>query len=73
MTLTPDITRAVIGIIIVVGFFAFVGVVLFGYVNVTDPTIAKLVGLMFGYIGGLLQPVILVYFGNAPTLPPPTE
>ena len=68
--MSPDITRAVIGIIIVIGFFAFVGVVLFGYVNVTDPTIAKLVGLMFGYISGLLQPVLLLYFGQSPPSPP---
>ena len=72
MTMTPDLTRAIIGITIVIGFFGFVGVVLFGYVNVLDPTIAKLVGLMFGYIGGLLQPVILVYFGQPPAAPPPT-
>ena len=70
--MTPDITRAIIGITIVVGFFAFVGTVLFGFVEVQDPTIAKLVGLMFGYISGLLQPVLLLYFGQSPP-PPPVE
>lgn len=69
--MTPDLTRAIIGITIVMGFFGIVAVVLFGFVDVADPTIAKLVGLVFGYVTGLMQPVLLLYFGQTPSPPPP--
>lgn len=60
--MTPDLVRAVLAITIVAGFFGIVGVVLFGFVNVSDPAIAKLVGAVFGYVTGLIQPVLLLYF-----------
>jgi len=60
--MTDALTRSIIAILIVVGFFGLIGVVLFGAVDVESPTIAKLLGLLFGYVSGLLQPIILRYF-----------
>ena len=69
--MNQDWTRAIIAILVVLGFFAFIGIVLFGFVDVAEPTLAKLVGLMFGDIAGLLQPIIVLYFGSVPSGPPP--
>jgi len=64
MTTHDAITRSIIAILIVVGFFGLIAVVLFGFVDVESPTIAKLLGLLFGYVSGLLQPIIVRYFNS---------
>ena len=74
--MTDDMTRTIIAFAIVIGFFAVVLVVLLGFVDVTDPTLAKLIGMMFGYLTALLNPVVFRYFGQTPpaaAVPPPTE
>lgn len=48
--------------IVILGFYGTVTVVLFGFVNVADPTLAKLAGGIFGYLTAILTPVISRYF-----------
>jgi hypothetical protein len=59
-----DLTRSIIAIIVIVGFFALVAVILVGYVDITSPEIAKLVGLLVGYIVAMMNPIIMRYFKN---------
>ena len=63
--MTEEITRLVISVLVVACFIAVVIVVLVGFVDVTDPTIAKLVGAVFGYVTAVLNPIILRYFGGS--------
>lgn len=58
-------TASIIAIVFIVGFFALMIVVLIGFVDVRDPSIAKLVGALFGYLTALLNPIIVRYF-NVP-------
>lgn len=60
--MNDDTTRAILAVVVVAGFFGVVGIVLFGFVNVDSPPIAKLAGLIFGYLTGIMQPVITRYF-----------
>jgi hypothetical protein len=55
-------TASIIAILFIVGFFALMIVVLMGFVDVADPSIAKLVGALFGYLTALLNPIIIRYF-----------
>jgi hypothetical protein len=59
---TEELTRTVIAVLIIAGFFALVAVVLLGFVDVASPEIAKLVGLLVGYVVAMLNPIILRYF-----------
>ena len=68
--MTDQVTRGIIALAVVGGFFGVMLVVLLGFVDVTEPTLAKLIGLIFGYTAAVLNPVIYRYFGQAPT--PPT-
>lgn len=57
----------VIAILVTLGFFAVVLVVLLGFVDIENAEMAKLVGVIVGYLTGLLQPVIMSYFkGDKP-------
>lgn len=69
--MTEAQTRSIIAIIIILGFFALVAVVLLGFVNIESPEIAKLVGLLVGYIVALLNPIIMRYFKEPPSPPAP--
>ena len=60
--MTEDQTRALIAIVVIVGFFVLVTVVLIGFVDITSPEIAKLVGLLVGYIVAMMNPIIMRYF-----------
>lgn len=57
-------TASALAIIVVIGFFVVMLVVLLGFVDVRDPTIAKLVGAVAGYLTAVLNPVIIAYFGK---------
>lgn len=59
-------TRLIIALLVIVGFFAIVAVVLLGFVDIDSPEIAKLVGLIVGYLVALLNPIILRYFEGPP-------
>lgn len=63
--MNDDSTRAIIAILVVVGFYGIIGVVLFGFVDVSDPTLAKLTGGIFGYITAIMTPVITRYFKDS--------
>jgi hypothetical protein len=52
----------IIAILVILGFFAVVLIVLMGFVNIENAEMAKLVGVIVGYLTGLLQPVIMSYF-----------
>lgn len=62
--MTEDQTRSVIAILVILGFFGLVAVVLIGFVDITSPEIAKLVGLLVGYIVALMNPIIMRYFNE---------
>ena len=57
-------TRLIIALAVVAVFIVVVLVVLLGLVDVADPTIAKLVGAVFGYVTAMLNPIIYRYFGE---------
>jgi hypothetical protein len=64
-------TRMAIALLVIVGFFVLVTVVLMGFVDITSPEIAKLVGLLVGYIVALMNPIIMRYFETS--IPPAKE
>lgn len=64
--MTDDQTRAAIAILVILGFFVLVTIVLIGFVDISSPEIAKLVGLLVGYITALLNPIIVRYFKEQP-------
>lgn len=57
----------IIAITVIVGFFVVMLAVLLGFVDVTEPTLAKLVGALFGYLTAMLNPIIVRYFGKGET------
>jgi hypothetical protein len=57
-------TRLAIALIIIVGFFGIVAFVLLGFVDIESAEISKLVGMIVGYLVGLMNPIILKYFEN---------
>jgi hypothetical protein len=63
--MTDQMTGTLIAFAILIGFFAVVLAVLLGFVDVKEPSIAKLVGMVFGYLTALLNPVVFRYFGPA--------
>ena len=64
-----ETTRMMIALIVIVGFFAVVAFVLLGFVDVQSTEIAKLVGLIVGYLVALMNPIILRYLETP--VPPP--
>jgi len=60
--MSEELTRSIIAVLVIAGFFALVSVVLLGFVDIASPEIAKLVGLLVGYVVALLNPIILRYF-----------
>lgn len=60
--MNDSLVASIIAILVIVGFFGIVAVVLIGFVDITSPEIAKLVGMLFGYLTALLNPIILRYF-----------
>jgi len=60
--MSDDFTRSAIAILVILGFFALVMTVLVGFVDITSPEIAKLVGVLVGYIVALINPIIMRYF-----------
>lgn len=60
--MNDSIVASVIAILVIVGFFGVVAVVLIGFVDITSPEIAKMVGMLFGYLTALLNPIIMRYF-----------
>ena len=69
--MTEERTRTVLALLMVAGFFAVMLVVLLGFVDVREPTIAKLVGALLGYLTAVLNPVIFRYFGGGQKENPP--
>jgi len=64
--------RSIIALTVIGGFFGLVLIILIGFVDITDPTIAKIAGTLVGYITALLNPIIMRYF-REPMGAPPTD
>jgi ABC-type dipeptide/oligopeptide/nickel transport system permease subunit len=62
-----EYTRALLVVIVFGGFFALMLAVLLGAVSVQSPEVAKLVGMIFGYLTGIMSPIIVRYFKNGET------
>lgn len=60
--MNDQLTAAIIAFVFIAGFFVLMLVILIGFVDVTEPSIAKLVGALFGYLTALLNPIIVRYF-----------
>lgn len=60
--MTDDWTRTLIVVMVFVAFVGLMLVVLLGLVEVSNPELAKLVGAIFGYLSGLLSPIVARYF-----------
>jgi hypothetical protein len=63
MNLTPS-ASTIIAVLVLIGFFAIVLIVLIGFVDIGNPEIAKLVGVIVGYLTALLNPIVMSYFKN---------
>lgn len=63
--MTEAQTAQVLALVVVAGFFALVFIVLVGFVDIRDPTIAKIVGTLVGYVTAILNPIIFRYFGTS--------
>lgn len=57
-----EVTRMIIALLVIAGFFMIVAGVLLGMVDIASPEIAKLVGLIVGYVVALMNPIIMRYF-----------
>lgn len=62
--MTEDHARVLIALTVIGAFVSFMLVVLLGFVDVQSPEVAKLVGAMFGYLSGLVTPIVMRYFRN---------
>jgi ABC-type Na+ efflux pump permease subunit len=62
-----EYTRALLVVFVFGGFFALMLAVLLGAVSVQSPEVAKLVGMIFGYLTGVMSPIIVRYFKNGET------
>jgi hypothetical protein len=62
--MSDDLTRSIIAIVVIVAFFVLVTIILMGFVDIASPEIAKLVGLLVGYIVAMMNPIIMRYFKN---------
>lgn len=58
----------IIAMTVILGFFVVVVIILTGFVDIESPEMAKLVGVIVGYLTAMLNPVIMRYFnGGAET------
>ena len=64
--MTPEQSRFWIAIAIIVSFFGIIAAVLMGFVDIREPEMAKLVGLIVGTVGGWVAKTIQVYFKEHP-------
>lgn len=71
--MADHLVRGFLVVSIIAGFYGFVALVLMGLVDVQSPEIAKLVGALFGYLSGMLTPVMARYFREHPSGPHPSE
>lgn len=67
--MTDRTAATIIAIVVIFGFFLVVLTVLMGFVEISNPEIAKLVGVIVGYLTALLNPIVLSYFKNGGPTP----
>jgi hypothetical protein len=64
--MTDKSAATIIAIIVILGFFLVVLTVLMGFVDIENAEMAKLVGVIVGYLTALLNPVVMSYFQKGP-------
>jgi membrane associated rhomboid family serine protease len=69
--MTEERTRAAIAALVLIGFYGFIALVLMGFVSIENPEMAKMVGAIFGFMGGLVTPIVMRYFKNGGGDPKP--
>jgi divalent metal cation (Fe/Co/Zn/Cd) transporter len=57
-----DIVAHVLATAITLGFFAVILVSLLGYVDLKNPVVSSFLGLVVGYVAGLLNIILVRYF-----------
>ena len=62
--MTDDAARFWIAIVVIGSFMTIIMVVLFGFTPIDNPEVAKLVGVVIGYVTGLITPIVAKYFKN---------
>lgn len=60
--MTPEQSRFGIAIALILAFFGIIAAVLMGFVDIREPEMAKLVGLIVGTVGGWVGRTIFTYF-----------
>lgn len=55
-------SRLVIAVMVIAAFIGFLMAVLMGMVAIESPEMAKFVGACFGYLGGIVTPIVMTYF-----------
>lgn len=60
--MTNNSAASIIALVVIVGFFLVVLTVLMGFVDIENAEMAKLVGVIVGYLTALLNPVVMSYF-----------
>lgn len=64
-------TASILAFVIVAGFFGLMVAILSGQVDMKEATTAEIVGALFGYMIGLMNPIIARYFRERPNPPAP--
>lgn len=57
-----ELPRLIIALVVIISFTALMAAVLFGFVAIESPEVAKLVGSIFGWMTGLVTPIVMRYF-----------
>jgi hypothetical protein len=57
-----DVVAHILAVLVILGFFAVIFVLLLGFVDLKQPTIATLAGTALGYAVGKVDPVLTRYF-----------
>ncbi len=60
--MNKEMTSTFIATIVIIGLFAIVTITLMGFVDISNPEIAKLVGVVVGWLTGLVGPIVSSYF-----------
>jgi hypothetical protein len=63
-----EYTRLLLILLVFGGFFGLMLIILMGFVSISDPEVAKLVGGIFGFLTGMMSPIVTRYFrsGESP-------
>ena len=60
--MNAELPRLIIALVVILAFTGMMAAVLFGFVKIESPEVAKLVGSIFGWATGLVTPIVMSYF-----------